>query len=309
MQLNQVIIAYKADDSNSKRWAETYSDALEKRGCKVLVGPTSIKDNPYPVFLSSVGNEIDLAIVLGGDGSVLAAARQLAPEGVLILAVNVGGHLGFLTEPFELFQDPEAVLDRLESDRYAIQRRMMLQAQVLEGDRIKPESMSDRFYCLNEMCVKPASIDRMPTSILEMEVDGEVVDQFQGDGLIVATPTGSTCYTASANGPIVHPGMEAMVITPICPLSLSSRPLVIPPGSVVNVWPLAEQEPATKLWTDGALGTTIWPGQRVSVTMANCLAKFIILREDHSFYKTLQEKLMWAGSRIHYENNHRNGGS
>lgn len=309
MQLKQVIIAYKAGDSQSKRWAEIYSDALEGRGCKVLVGPTGIKDNPYPVFLSSVGNEIDLAIVLGGDGSVLAAARQLAPEGVLILAVNVGGHLGFLTEPFELFQDPEAVLDRLESDRYAIQRRMMLQAQVLEGDRIQPEPMSDRFFCLNEMCVKPASIDRMPNSILEMEVDGEVVDQFQGDGLIVASPTGSTCYTASANGPIVHPGMEAMVITPICPLSLSSRPLVIPPGSVVNVWPLGEEEPVTKLWTDGALGTTIWPGQRVSVTMANCLAKFIILREDHSFYKTLQEKLMWAGSRIHYENNHRNGGS
>jgi len=309
VQLKQVIIAYKADDSQSKRWAEIYSDALENRGCQVLVGPSGIKDNPYPVFLSSVGNEIDLAIVLGGDGSALAAARQLAPEDVLILAVNVGGHLGFLTEPFELFQDPEAVLDRLESDRYAIQRRMMLQAQLLEGGRINPQPMSDRFFCLNEMSVKPASIDRMPTSILEMEVDGEVVDQFQGDGLIVATPTGSTCYTASANGPIVHPGMEAMVITPICPLSLSSRPLVLPPGSVVNVWPLAEQEPVTKLWTDGALGTTIWPGQRVSVTMANCLAKFLILREDYSFYNTLREKLMWAGTRVHYENDHRNGGS
>lgn len=308
MQLNQVIIAYKAGDKNSKQWAETCARALEKRGCKVLVGPSGIKDNPYPVFLSSVGNEIDLAIVLGGDGTALAAARQLAPEGVQILAVNVGGHLGFLTEPFELFQDIENLLDRLESDHYAIQRRMMLQAQVLEGGRIKPEPMSERFFCLNEMCVKPASIDRMITSILEMEVDGEVVEQFQGDGLIIASPTGSTCYTASANGPIVHPGMEAMVVTPICPLSLSSRPLVIPPGSVVNVWPLEETEPSTKIWTDGSLGTTIWPGQRVSITMANCLAKFIILREDHSFYNTLREKLMWAGTRIHYENDHRSNG-
>ncbi len=308
MELNQVIIVYKADDNNSKAWADTYAHALEKRNCEVLVGPSGINDNPYPVFLSSVGGEnIDLAIVLGGDGTALAAARHLAPEDVLILTVNVGGHLGFLTEPFELFQDTEAVLDRLESDVYAIQRRMMLQARILEGGRVKPDVMSEQFYCLNEMCVKPASIDRMPTSILEMEVDGEVVDQFQGDGLIVATPTGSTCYTASANGPIVHPGMEAMVITPICPLSLSSRPLVLPPGSVVNVWPLAEEEPATKLWTDGALGTTIWPGQRVSVTMANCLAKFIILREEHSFYKTLREKLSWAGTRVHYENEYRNG--
>jgi len=308
MELKQVIIAYKAGEKQSKRWAETCAEAVEKRGAKVLVGPSGLKDNPYPVFLSSAGDEISLAIVLGGDGSALAAARQLAPEGVMILAVNVGGHLGFLTEPFELFQDIEALLDRIESDRYAIQRRMMLQAQILEGGRIEPESMSDRFYCLNEMCVKPASIDRMPTSILEMEVDGEVVDQFQGDGLIVATPTGSTCYTASANGPIVHSGMEAMVITPICPLSLSSRPLVLPPGSVVSIWPLEEAEPSTKLWTDGALGTTIWPGQRVSVTMAKCLAKFIGLREEHSFYTTLRDKLMWAGTRIHYNNDHRNGG-
>ncbi|PNW35474.1 UNVERIFIED_CONTAM: NAD(+) kinase [Euhalothece sp. KZN 001] len=307
MELKQVIIAYKAGDTQSKSWAETYARALEKRGAHVLMGPSGVKDNPYPVFLSSVSGQIDLALVLGGDGSALAAARHLAPEGALILAVNVGGHLGFLTEPFELFQDTEAVIDRLESDVYAIQRRMMLQAQVLEGGRIKPEPMSDRFFCLNEMSVKPASIDRMPTSILEMEVDGEVVDQFQGDGLLVATPTGSTCYTASANGPIVHPGMEAMVVTPICPLSLSSRPLVLPPGSVVNVWPLGEQEPLTKLWTDGALGTTIWPGQRVSVSMSKHLAKFIILREDHSFYTTLREKLWWAGTRVHYDNEHRNG--
>jgi NAD+ kinase len=82
----------------------------------------------------------------------------------------------------------------------------------------------------------------MITSILEMEIDGEVVDQYQGDGLIVATPTGSTCYTISANGPILHDGMEAITVTPICPLSLSSRPLVLPSGSVVSIWPLADYE-------------------------------------------------------------------
>ena len=230
MELKQVIIAYKAGESQSKAWAEKYAGALEKRNCKVLMGPSGFKDNPYPVFLSSVSSQIDLALVFGGDGTALAAARELALEAPLILAVNVGGHLGFLTEPFELCQDIEATLDRLESDVYAIQRRMMLQAQVLEGGRIKPEPMSDRFFCLNEMCVKPASIDRMPTSILEMEVDGEVVDQFQGDGLIVSTPTGSTCYTASANGPIVHPGMEAMVVTPILSAKSFQSPFSHSPG-------------------------------------------------------------------------------
>ncbi|MGV2829448.1 NAD(+) kinase [Myxosarcina sp. GI1(2024)] len=303
MELKHAIIAYKAGDSNSKKWAEKCARELETRKCQVLLGPSGIIDNPYPVFLASSTIEIDLAVVLGGDGTVLAAARQLAPEGIPILAVNVGGHLGFLTEPFELFKDTEKIWERLESDVYAVQKRMMLEAQLFEGARANSHAVSERFFCLNEMCIKPASIDRMPTSILEMEVDGEVVDQYSGDGLLVSTPTGSTGYTASANGPILHPGMWAIAVTPICPLSLSGRPIVLPPGSMVSIWPFNDPEVNTKLWTDGALGTTIWPGQRVLVRMANCQAKFIILRESYSFYQTLREKLLWAGTRIHYENN------
>jgi NAD+ kinase len=306
VELKQVIIAHKAGDSQSKACAEKCARELEARNCKVLMGPSGFKDNPYPVFLASATSKIDLAIVLGGDGAVLTAARHLATEGIPILAVNVGGHLGFLTEPLEEFQDSEKVWDRLESDRYAVQQRMMLEARLFEGDRINPEVASDRFFCLNEMCVKPASIDRMPTSILEMEVDGAIVDQYQGDGLLVSTPTGSTCYTASANGPIVHPGMNAIVVTPICPLSLSSRPIVIPAGSVVSIWPLGDYEVNTKLWTDGTLATTIWPGQWVNVRMTNSFAKFIILRESYTFYQTLREKLQWAGARFRYSNNHRN---
>jgi NAD+ kinase len=304
VDLRQVIIAHKAGHPQSKAWAEKCAKQLETLGCKVLMGPSGIKDNPYPVFLASASEKIDLAVVLGGDGTVLAAARYLAVEDIPILAVNVGGHLGFLTEPFELFQDTENVWERLQGDRYAVQKRMMLEAEICEGKRLAPQVVSDRFFALNEMCVKPASIDRMPTSVLELEVDGEMVDQYQGDGILVATPTGSTCYTASANGPIVHPGMEAIAITPICPLSLSSRPIVIPPGSRVDIWPLGDYELNTKLWTDGALGTSIWPGQWVRVRMAERFAKFILLRESYSFYETLREKLQWAGARIRYDNNH-----
>ncbi|WP_013321536.1 NAD(+) kinase [Gloeothece verrucosa] len=305
MELKQVIIAHKAGDPQSKIWAETCAKQLEARQCKVLMGPSGYKDNPYPVFLASTTSNIDLAVILGGDGTVLAAARHLASQGIPILAVNVGGHLGFLTEPFEKFTNSEQVWDRLLNDHYALERRMMLEACLYEGDRLSPMAVSDHFYCLNEMCVKPASIDRMPTSFLEMEVDGEIVDQYQGDGLLVATPTGSTCYTASANGPIIHPGMEAIAVTPICPLSLSSRPIVIPPASVVNIWPLGDYELNTKLWTDGVLASSIWPGQWVGVRKADFNANFIILRESYSFYQTIREKLQWAGTRIHYDNNHR----
>lgn len=305
MELKQVIIVHKAGNPQAKAFAVECARQLETRNCKVLLGPSGFKDNPYPVFLASVTQQIDLAVVLGGDGTVLAAARHLAPEGIPLLAINVGGHLGFLTEPVEQFQDSERVWDRLATSHYAVQQRMMLEAQVMEGDKERPEPASDRFYCLNEMCIKPASIDRMPTSILEIEVDGAIVDQYQGDGLLVATPTGSTCYTASANGPIIHPGMNAIAVTPICPLSLSSRPIVIPAGSAINIWPLGDYELNTKLWTDGALGTSIWPGQHVAVKNATCSAQFIILRENYSFYQTLREKLQWAGTIVRYDNNHR----
>lgn len=307
MQLQQVIIAHKAGDTTSQRCAEQCARQLEARGCRVLMGPTGPKDNPYPVFLASVNQPIDLAVVLGGDGAALTAARHLASAKVPILSVNVGGHLGFLTEPLESFTPSERVWDRLVSDRYAVERRMMLQATVFEGNRSNLDPMSDTFLALNEMCVKPASADRMITSILEMEIDGAVVDQYQGDGLLVATPTGSTCYTVAASGPIVHPGMDAIVVTPICPLSLSSRPIVIPPGCVVSIWPLADRELTTKLWMDGVLATSIWPGQRVDIRMADCQAQFIILRENYSYYQTLQEKLQWAGARIRFSNSHRNG--
>ena len=94
--------------------------------------------------------------------------------------------------------------------------------------------------------------------------------------------------------------MDAIVITPICPLSLSSRPIVLPPGSVVSVWPLADPDLSTKLWTDGVLGTAIWPGQRVDVRISDYMTKFIILRENYSYYGTLRNKLHWAGARLSF---------
>ncbi|MEM9817211.1 MAG: NAD(+) kinase [Cyanobacteria bacterium P01_D01_bin.6] len=305
MELNQVIIAYKAGNQLSKSQAEQISGQLIQLGCKTLVGPSGPKDNPYPVFLASTDCKIDLAVVLGGDGTALAAARNLAADHIPILAINIGGHLGFLTESPEetAFSD---IWQRLLSDRFAVQRRMMLHAQTFDGDRSNLEPASESYLALNEMCVKPASPNRMITSVLEMEIDGEVVDQYQGDGLLISTPTGSTGYTVAANGPIVHPGMDALIVTPICPLSLSSRPIVLPPGCVVSVWPLADPEHSTKLWMDGVLATSIWPGQRVDIRMAPGWAEFIILAKKYSYYRTLRSKLQWAGARIRYDNNHRN---
>ena len=305
MQLKQVIIVYKAGNKLSKGCADSCARQLEAHGANVMMGPSGANDNPYSVFLESSPDPIDLAVVIGGDGTALGAARHLAMDDIPILAVNVGGHLGFLAESSEVIGDFDKVWERLLGDTYAVQLRMMLQARTHKGESYNIEPMSDRYFALNEMCVKPASPNRMITSTLEVEIDGEVVDQYQGDGLLISTPTGSTGYTVSANGPIVHPGMQALIVTPICPMSLSSRPIVLPPGSTVSVWPLVDPDGNTKLWTDGVFGTSIRPGQRVDIQMATRPAKFIILTEEHSYYRTLRNKLQWAGARVNYRNTHR----
>lgn len=306
MKLQQVIIAYKAASLDSQRLAATCAQDLEAQGVKVLLGPVGPRDNPFPVFLASVHEPIDLALVLGGDGSVLTAARFLAQESVPILAVKVGGHLGFLTQALEHFLPLEQTWARLREDRYAVEQRMMLEAWLGEGSRENWQPLSGPYYALNEFCIKPSVQDRMPVCLLEMEVDGEVVDQYQGDGLIISTPTGSTCYTTAANGPILHPGLEAIAVTPICPMSLSSRPLVLPPRSEINVWPLSSSDDMIKLWMDGVLSTSVWPGQRVDIHISPYQAQFIILDENSSYYRTLREKLQWAGALVRYERNQQN---
>ncbi len=308
MEIRKAIIAYKSGSQIGKVWAERCSHELEELGVRVLIGPTGASDNPYPVFLESMHQEIDLAIVLGGDGATLGAARYLAKLGVPILAINVGGHLGFLTHSIEECGNTSEIWERLLSDRFAIEKRMMLEAEVVNVDRSlgnKFGQPSGPFLCLNEICVKPASLDRMVSASLELEIDGEVVDQYHGDGLIVATPTGSTSYTVAANGPIVHSGMHAIAITPICPLSLSSRAIVIPPKLTVSIWPLSTDDFSLKLWTDGVMATSILPGQRVDIKMSDCQAQFIVLREGYSYYQALRQKLLWTGARVRYPNSYR----
>jgi NAD+ kinase len=308
VKICKAIIAYKSGSQIGKIWAERCSCELEELGVKVLIGPTGANDNPYPVFLESMHQDIDLAVVLGGDGATLGAARYLARLAVPILAVNVGGHLGFLTHSIEECGNTKEIWERLLSDRFAIERRMMLEARVINVDEGLGSRMGQScgpFLCLNEMCVKPASPDRMVTASLELEIDGEVVDQYHGDGLIVATPTGSTSYTVAANGPIVHSGMHAIAITPICPLSLSSRAIVIPPKLTVSIWSLATDDFSLKLWTDGVIASSVFPGQRVDIRMSDCQAQFIVLREEYSYYQALRQKLLWTGARVRYPNQYR----
>lgn len=301
LQLSQVVIAYKESDRRSKTACQKCADELRSLGVTVLTAPTGVYHNPYPVFLEATEDPIDLAIVLGGDGSTLGAARHLGPQGIPILPVKVGGHLGFLAQSEAILSDDP--WERLMRGDYTIQSRTMLQARVqhMNGD---PDS--DWYYCLNEICIKPTSDIKLPSAIFEIEVNQEIVDQYHGDGLLVSTPTGSTSYTVAANGPIVHPSLDVISITPICPLSLSSRPIVIGSEACIKIWPLADPEGLTRLWNDGVLAQSVNPGHHVRVCRAEQAAQFIILERNTSFFHTLREKLQWAGTRIHVPNtNHR----
>ncbi len=318
MDLGLVVIAYKEGDRESKAACQVCAEQLRHRGVTVLTAPTGLHHNPYPVFLEATSDPIDLAVVLGGDGSVLAAARFLAPHGIPILPIKAGGRLGFLAQSERVLrQDP---WERIQAGDYLLQLRMMLQAQILEqpqlgqGDPLPTRGegkqqgrpVSEVYYALNEMCLKPINRERLPAAIMEIEVNGEILDQYHGDGVLVATPTGSTSYTLAANGPIIDPSLEVITITPICPLSLSSRPIVIGGSAKVEIWPLSDAEGLARLWTDGVLAQSVNPGQWVEIQQAPTAAKLMILEENLSYFRTLREKLQWAGSRIYIPTtNHR----
>jgi NAD+ kinase len=245
---------------------------------------------------------------------VLGAARHLAPLGVPILSFNVGGHLGFLTHERQLLKlsgEEECLWDRLRDDRFALERRMMLQAHVergrtygLDGGSGGPEDHEETHLALNDFYFRPCLDEVSPTCVLELEIDGEVVDQYRGDGLIIATPTGSTGYAMAAGGPILHPGIEAIVVNPICPMSLSSRAVVVPPRSQLSVWPLGETSRRVKLWKDGAHATQLEPGDRAMVQRSSHPALQVVLEQSPSYYRTLTRKLHWTGSLVAAEPSH-----
>jgi NAD+ kinase len=144
--------------------------------------------------------------------------------------------------------------------------------------------------------MRPYRDEVSPTCTLELEIDGEVVDHYRGDGLILATPTGSTGYAMASGGPILHPGIDAIVVSPICPMSLSSRPVIVPPASRLVIGHLGDSTRRVKLWKDGASGALLEPGEACVVQRARHHALMVVLEQSPSYYRTLTHKLHWAGS-------------
>ena len=294
MRLESVWLIHRAASVAAQRQARRCAEILRQQGVNVAVAMSGASANPFPGLLADEGGPPDLAVVLGGDGTVLGAARHLAPLQVPILCFNVGGHFGFLTHERKLLRDGTAadsaddLWQRLRDDRFAMERRMMLEARTDHSDTVHT--------ALNDFYLRPGLDEVAPTCVLELEIDGEVVDQYRGDGLIISTATGSTGYSMAAGGPILHPGVEAIVVNPICPMSLSSRPLVVPPRAQLAVWPLGEASRRVRLWKDGTHATVLEPGDRCDVRRAPDSALMVLLEQNPSYYRTLSHKLHWAGS-------------
>jgi NAD+ kinase len=309
MRLDRVWIIIRAGSQAAQRQARRCAEELRATGSHVTIAVSGASSNPFPGLLATEPAPPDLAVVLGGDGTVLGAARHLAAMAVPILSFNVGGHLGFLTHERALLRpaadDPQGGLwRRLSDDHFALERRMMLEARIYRGgDRSPPAAEAPPeidadgpHVALNDFYFRPCLDEVAPTCLLELEIDGEVVDQYRGDGLIIATPTGSTGYSMAAGGPILHPGIEAIVVNPICPMSLSSRAVVVPPRSRLSIWPLGESNRRVRLWKDGAHASLVDPGDRCVVQRGPDPALLLQLEQSPSYYRTLTHKLHWAGS-------------
>ncbi|MFM7753580.1 MAG: NAD(+) kinase [Cyanobium sp.] len=306
MRLERVWLIARSGSQAAQRQARRCAADLREQGVSVLTAISGLARDPYPGLLASEEHLPDLALVLGGDGTVLGAARHLAPLEVPILSFNVGGHLGFLTHERGLLklagEGEESLWQRLQHDRYALERRMMLEARIDRGDGV--DEGSPAYLALNDFYVRPGLDEISSTCVLELEIDGEVVDQYRGDGLIVATPTGSTGYAMAAGGPILHPGLEGIVVNPICPMSLSSRAVVVPPRAQLSLWPLGESSRRVKLWQDGVQATTLEPGDRALLQRSSHAALLVTLEQCPSYYRTLTHKLHWAGSLVAAEPSH-----
>ena len=225
----------------------------------------------------------ELLVVLGGDGSVLAAVRAVGDRNVPILGINLG-HLGFLTEVGP--DDAVAALDRVLGGAAQVVERQRIAVRVLREGRAIASGCA-----LNDAVItKGSALARMIE--LHVRVDAEHIAAFRSDGLIVSTPTGSTAYNLSAGGPVVEPTVEALVVNPICPHTLSLRPLVVRADCSIEVELRAEEATLTR---DGQVGTSLAPGDVVHVVRAAHPARFVELApRDH--FETLRTKLGW-GSR------------
>jgi NAD+ kinase len=258
---------------------------LESRGLAVLC------DQETAACLAASGRKrtrealatsVDLLIVLGGDGTLLATARSAGEHTVPVLPVNLGG-LGFLTSV--TLDELYPILEEVLGNRSRVSERTLLEAQILRGG-----SVAERHRALNDAVLNKGALARIID--LDLSVNGEFVCSYKADGLIISSPTGSTAYSLAAGGPIVYPKVPAFIVTPICSHTLTNRPLVIPDSSRIEITFRAGEAPVF-LTLDGQVGVELLRDDHVLITKAQHSLQ-LVRPARNTYYEILRSKLKWG---------------
>ena len=281
-------------DPEVGRLARAAVTLLTSRHVDVLVNRESAQTLGLPalgVAAPDLARGVEMLVVFGGDGTILHAARQAAPAGIPILGVNLGG-FGFLAEVHDRAVD-DALLRVLAGD-YRVDERMMLQGQVCRrGNGDAGERVVRELLALNDVVVTKSGYARLLR--IRTEINEEHLATHLADGLIVATPTGSTAYSLSAGGPILHPDLQAIVLTPICAHTLNARAVVLTADQAITIRVEPTGAPSV-LTVDGQEGEPLEPDDIVRVARAACRTRLVRLGRT-GFYRLLRDKLAWGGER------------
>jgi NAD+ kinase len=242
----------------------------------------ALHDSSRGLTREEVAEQSQLLLVLGGDGTLLAAARVAARLGIPILPINMGS-LGFLTS-FTI-EEMYPALEQVLAGRFSCSERVMLDVELHRDAEV-----IERQTVVNEAVINKGALARMID--LQLTIDADFVCRYRADGLIVATPTGSTAYSLSAGGPIVHPGVESWIITPICPHTLSDRPVVVRDSSLIEVHLSGDTE-SVFLTLDGQTGIPMQADDVMRMRRANERLR-LIQPAQKSYFEILRSKLKWG---------------
>lgn len=269
--------------------ALTVASYLSKLGCKIFVSQYSrervssmkrYKGDITFIPVDRLYEETDVIIALGGDGTIMDCARRASPCRIPVLGINLG-HLGYMAE---LEMSELESLSKIVDGEFEIDERAMINIEVFNSKGIKKMSS----YALNDAVISNGSVARIID--LELREGGTVITTYRADGLIVATPTGSTAYSMSAGGAIADPRVKCLCVTPICPHSLAARPLIFPETAVIEVKNICVREKSLHLTLDGKSNFELYRDDVVKITKSELKAKLIRMKE-RSFYDRLRQKM------------------
>jgi NAD+ kinase len=283
-KINRVGVILKKQDPRVASIVEEIVPWFYSRGVEVYLDQYSVERYPKQASIAPPGvfvRQVDVVIVFGGDGTLLYAARLVGTSGIPILGINLGS-LGFLTE-VKLDKMHEA-FEVLLSGLYQLEERILLDVEVLREGRV-----GGQYLALNDAVINKHALARIID--LEVSVNSEPVLHTRADGLIISTPTGSTAYSLAAGGPILYPKLDAIIIAPICPHTLTNRPLVIPDRESVEV--CLRRGAEVMLTVDGQVGMSLQQQDSVRIRRAQSTLR-LILPSGNNFFKLLREKLRWG---------------